>query len=317
MAPKRDPATQTKSRLPAGRGRRSGDAWGGQRGRGGKTGRAFAALVALEARLRGPKGCPWDRKQTHRTLRTFLLEETYEVLEAIDSGDSRKLAEELGDLLLQVVFHAQIAREQRRFTINDIIQAICSKLVRRHPHVFGKVRARHVGEVLRNWELIKAQERQREARRGGQDAPAASDKRAGGGPEGSLLDGLPKGLPATLEAYQITRRAARIGFDWDSLPDLLEKLPEEAQELWRAVKQGREAKTEEEVGDLLFAAVNAARFLKIDPETALRRANQKFRMRFQEMERRAREQGKKLATVERSEMEELWNATKLEGHKLK
>jgi len=223
----------------------------------------------------------------------------------------------LGDLLLQVVFHAQIARERGRFTINEIIEAIRSKLVRRHPHVFGKVRARHAGEVLRNWELIKVQERQREARRSGHGAPAGSNEGVVGALAGSLLDRLPKGLPATLEAYQMTRRAARIGFDWDSLSGLLEKLPEEAQELQRAVAQGREAKTEEEVGDLLFAAVNAARFLKMDPEIALRRANQKFRRRFQEMERRAREMGKTLADVERSAMEELWNASKREGHDLK
>jgi MazG family protein len=272
-------------------------------------GRAFAALVALEARLRGPKGCPWDRKQTHRTLRTFLLEETYEVLEAIDSGDGRKLAEELGDLLLQVVFHAQIARERGRFTINEIIEGIRSKLVRRHPHVFGKAQARHAGEVLRNWELIKAQERQREARHEGQSKGRSVGSK-GRAPAESLLDGLPKGLPATLEAYQMTRRAARIGFDWDSLASLLEKLPEEARELQRAVKQGRDAKIEEEAGDLLFAAVNAARFLKMDPEIALRRASRKFRRRFQEMEQRAGEKGKKLAEVKRSEMEELWEASK-------
>jgi len=265
-------------------------------------GHAFAALVALEACLRGPQGCPWDRKQTHETLRTFLLEETYEVLEAIDSGDARKLAEELGDLLLQVVFHAQIAREEGRFTINEVIEAIHSKLVRRHPHVFGTVRARHAGEVLKNWELLKAEERRKEARRAGREIASES-----------LLDGLPKGLPATLEAYQMTRRAARIGFDWDSLEHLLEKLPEEAEELCRAVEQGRAAMVEGEVGDLLFAAVNAARFLKIDPEIALRRANHKFRTRFQEMERRANQSGRKLAEVEREKMEELWEAAKLDG----
>lgn len=264
-----------------------------------RSGRAFAALVELEGRLRGPRGCPWDRKQTHETLRTFMLEETYEVLEAIDSGDARKLAEELGDLLLQVVFHAQIAREEGRFTIDEVIEAIHSKLVRRHPHVFGTARARHAGEVLKNWEMLKVEERREEGRRTGREMASES-----------LLDGLPKGLPTTLEAYQMTRRAARIGFDWDSLENLLKKLPEEAEELRRAVEQGIAARAEEEVGDLLFAAVNAARFLKIDPEIALRRANHKFRTRFREMERRAQESGRKLAEVERGKMEELWEQTK-------
>jgi MazG family protein len=268
----------------------------------GSAGRTFAALVALEARLRGPQGCPWDRKQTHETLRTFLLEETYEVLEAIDSGDARRLAEELGDLLLQIVFHAQVARDEGRFTINEVIGAIHSKLVRRHPHVFGTVRARHADEVLKNWEMLKAEERREEAQRTGREMASES-----------LLDGLPKGQPATLEAYQMTRRAARIGFDWDSLENLLKKLPEEAEELRRAVEQGRAARAEEEVGDLLFAAVNAARFLKIDPEIALRRASHKFRMRFQEMEHRAKGIGRKLAEVEREKMEELWEETKRNG----
>ena len=303
MATNRRPRKIKKSENgPAPRGdRRTAGRPGRTRGDVTSAGRAFAALVALEACLRGPQGCPWDRKQTHETLRTFLLEETYEVLEAIDSGDARKFAEELGDLLLQVVFHAQIAREEGRFTISEVIEAIHSKLVRRHPHVFGTVRARHADEVLKNWELLKAEERREEARQTGREIASES-----------LLDGLPKGLPATLEAYQMTRRAARIGFDWDSLEHLLEKLPEEAEELCRAVEQGRAAMVEGEVGDLLFAAVNAARFLKIDPEIALRRANHKFRTRFQEMERRANQGGRKLAEVERDKMEELWEATKLD-----
>lgn len=270
----------------------------------GTAGQAFGALVALEEHLRGPQGCPWDRKQTNQTLRTFLLEETYEVLEALDSGDDRKLAEELGDLLLQIVFHAQIAREEGRFTIQEVIEAIHSKLVRRHPHVFGTKQARDAGEVLKNWELLKAEERREEARRKGREKPAAVE---------SLLQGLPKGLPATLEAYQMTRRAARIGFDWESLAELLRKLPEEADELRRAVGQGSEGEIEEEVGDLLFAAVNVARFLKLDPEIALRQANRKFRERFQEMERRAEQKGAKLAEVARETMEELWEEAKRNG----
>lgn len=266
----------------------------------GRDGRLFEALVALQARLRAPNGCPWDREQTHATLRTYLLEETYEVLDALDAGDDRKLVGELGDLLLQIVFHAQIAREEARFAIADVIEAIHTKMVRRHPHVFGSKRARNAAEVLKNWEQLKAEERKEEAAGG---EPKATGK-------APLLDGIPKGLPATLQAYQMTRRAARIGFDWDSLPQLLEKLPEEANELRRAFERGDAARIEEEVGDLLFAAVNAARFLELDPEIALRRANGKFRARFEEMERRARETGRNLAEVPREEMEELWESAK-------
>lgn len=266
----------------------------------GRDGRLFEALVALQARLRAPNGCPWDREQTLSTLRTYLLEETYEVLDALDAGDDRKLVNELGDLLLQIVFHAQIAREGARFTIADVVEAIHSKLVRRHPHVFGSKRARNAAEVLKNWEELKAEER-KEGAGGGEEKATAS---------ASLLDGIPKGLPATLQAYQMTRRAARIGFDWDSLPQLLEKLPEEAAEVRRAYERGDASKVEEEVGDLLFAAVNAARFLEIDPEIALRRANQKFRARFEEMESRAQGSGRTIGEVSREEMEELWESAK-------
>lgn len=266
----------------------------------GKDGRLFEALVALQARLRAPNGCPWDREQTHATLRTYLLEETYEVLDALDAGDDRKLAGELGDLLLQIVFHSQIAREEARFAIADVIEAVHTKIVRRHPHVFGAKRARDAAEVLKSWEQLKAEERREEAGGGERKASARA----------SLLDGISKGLPATLEAYQMTRRAARIGFDWSSLPELLEKLPEEAGELRRAFERGDAARIEEEVGDLLFAAVNAARFLELDPEIALRRANRKFRGRFEEMERRARETHRELAQVPRKEMEELWESAK-------
>ncbi len=264
----------------------------------GREGRLFEALVALQARLRAPNGCPWDREQTHATLRTYLLEEAYEVLDALDAGDDRKLVGELGDLLLQIVFHAQIAREEARFAIADVIEAIHTKMVRRHPHVFGSKRARNAAEVLKNWEQLKAQERKEEAGEGKATAKP------------SLLDGIPKGLPATLQAYQMTRRAGRIGFDWDSLPQLLEKLPEEASELRRAFERGDAERIEEEVGDLLFAAVNAARFLEFDPEIALRRANGKFRARFEEMERHARETGRDLAKVPREEMEKLWESAK-------
>src|SRR6266571_2568557 len=184
----------------------------------------FEKLVALQARLRAPNGCPWDREQTHQTLRTYLIEEAYEVLEALESGDDRKFQDELGDLLLQVVFHAELAREDGRFDISDVIEAIHSKLVRRHPHVFGNVRARTSADVLKNWEQLKAAERD-EATPSQRQAKASS---------GSLLEGIPKTLPAVLEAYQLTRRAARIGFDWEDFAGLVAKLGEETAELREA-----------------------------------------------------------------------------------
>jgi MazG family protein len=273
-------------------------------------GASFRKLVALQARLRAPKGCPWDRKQTHTSLRPCLLEETYEVLEAIDARNDEKLAAELGDLLLQVIFHAQLAREAGRFDITEVIERIHAKMVRRHPHVFGAAEARSAAEVLKSWEQLKAEERRRE----------------GGRAEGSLLAGLPVNLPALLEAYQMTRRAARIGFDWENIAGLLEKLEEETEELRRELRAtGRQAlgrgaraaerypgtRLEEEVGDLLFVAANIARFLGLDPEITLRKANRKFRRRFRQMERLAARQGRRLAEVPREELEALWEQAKL------
>ena len=212
-------------------------------------GRWFEKLVAVQARLRAPKGCPWDREQTHQSLRTYLLEEAYEVLEALESGNDAKFAEEMGDLLLQIVFHSQIAREEGRFTIADVIREIHDKMVRRHPHVFGETRAKDAAEVLRNWEQIKARERRSEQKPG--LAPVA---------EPSLLDGVSRALPATLVGFQLTRKASRIGFDWDNVEGVVEKIREETAELDNARRSGDEEKVEEELGDLLFAAVNVARF---------------------------------------------------------
>jgi MazG family protein len=261
--------------------------------------RKFEDLVALQARLLAPGGCPWDREQTHESLRTYLLEEAYEVLEALDSPDRRKLPEELGDLLLQIVFHAELARLAGRFEIGDVIESIYTKMVRRHPHVFGDQQAADAQAVLKNWEQLKAEER----RANGQ----ATENR----PE-SLLDGVPRTLPAALEAYQLTRRASRIGFDWDQFDGLLEKLQEEVAELRKALASGDAARREEEAGDLLFVAVNIARFLRTDPEIALKKANRKFIARFQQMERAAAAQGRKLADVPREEMERLWDRAKAE-----
>ena len=264
----------------------------------------FERLVAVQARLRAPNGCPWDREQTHRTLRTYLLEEAYEVLDALESGEDHKFAEELGDLLLQVVFHAQIAREEARFTVTDVIREIHEKMVRRHPHVFGKKRARNAAEVLKNWEQIKAEERK--------SRQAALEPAAQPAP-GSLLDGIPHTLPAVMEGFQLTRRAARIGFDWDSAEGVLDKLREESAELQHALQAGSPSKIEEEMGDLLFAAVNLARFLRVDPEIVLKHANAKFSSRFREMERMARESGSELANVPRPRMEEFWERAKKNG----
>lgn len=276
------------------------------RGRAAGTGAAFEDLVALQARLRGPNGCPWDREQTHASLKPFLVEEAYEVLDAMDSGDARKFAGELGDLLLQIVFHAEMAKEKGRFDITDVIRAVHTKMVRRHPHVFGTAKAQTSGQVLKNWEQIKSEEREAESGKG-------SKKRAAE----SVLEGVPKGLPALIEAYQLSRRAANVGFDWENVGGVFEKLNEEVRELRLALDRrddansGAEGKVEEEMGDLLFAAVNLARQAGVEPEIALKRASRKFMERFQWMENRAKDQGRRFAEVPRGEMEKLWNRSKL------
>ena len=265
----------------------------------------FEKLVAVQARLRAPKGCPWDREQTHETLRTYLIEEAYEVLDALEAGDDLKFADELGDLLLQVLFHADIAREDGRFDVVDVIRAIHDKMIRRHPHVFGDVTAKNSAEVLRNWERIKALERADDRARGGKaDAGDAAMEQA------SLLDGVSRGLPATLEGFQLTRKAARAGFDWEDARGVIEKIREEIGELERALPGAGSREAEEELGDLLFAAVNLARFLKIDPELALKRANGKFVSRFHAMEGLAKQTGRAFAELPRNEMEKLWDRAK-------
>lgn len=263
----------------------------------------FEKLVAVQARLRAPGGCPWDREQTHATLRTYLIEEAYEVLEALESGDDAKFAEEMGDLLLQIVFHSQIAREESRFTVADVIREVHDKMIRRHPHVFGKRRARNSAEVLKNWEQLKKEERKALEEKKGNGANREAQRP-------SLMDGVSKALPAALEGFQLTRRAARIGFDWENVEGVLEKINEESAELRRALASRNPADAEEEMGDLLFAAVNVARFLQIDPEIALKKANAKFSARFRQMEIMAADSGRALADVPREEMEELWNAAK-------
>ena len=266
-------------------------------------GQWFEKLVAIQARLRAPGGCPWDREQTHQSLRTYLIEEAYEVLEALESGNDAKFAEEMGDLLLQVVFHSQIAQEEDRFTVADVIGEIHDKLIRRHPHVFGEARVKDSREVLRNWEQIKAQERRSDKKDKARAGKSAPD-------EPSLLDGVSRGLPATLEGFQLTRKAARIGFDWDDASGVIAKMLEETEELKNALKTKNQPRVEEELCDLLFAAVNLSRFLHVDPEIALKKANAKFSRRFRAMEAAARETGREFKNLPREEMEALWNATK-------
>jgi MazG family protein len=262
--------------------------------------RNFEDLVALQQKLLAPGGCPWDRQQTHDTLRTYLLEETYEVLDALDSKKPEKIAEELGDLLLQILFHAELGRLAGTFDLGDVIESIYLKMVRRHPHVFGETKARDAAEVLKNWEQIKAEERR---------AAGKGDAQERGGEKASVLDGVPHSLPALMRAYQLTRRAGNVGFDWENLAGVLQKVEEEVAEL-RATPPGERERLEEEAGDLLFAAMNAARFLGLDPELALRRANTKFEQRFRAMEQEAEREGRKLAGASPAEMDELWERVK-------
>ena len=305
-------------------------------GRDKRAGKWFEKLIALQARLRGPGGCPWDREQTHASLRKFLIEETYEVLDAMESGDAHHFSSELGDLLLQVIFHSILAEETGAFTISDVIESVHTKMVRRHPHVFGDVKAKNSKEVLKNWEQIKSEERaEKTARRSAQPSVPGSPEPSSG--SASILADVPKSLPAALEAYQLTRRAARIGFDWDDLRGIFEKIDEEKAEIVESLgaltkNSSREAiksqspkelapsdlaHLEEEVGDLLFAAVNVARFVGTDPEIALKHANRKFLRRFQWMESAARAEGTKFADLPRERMEVLWDLSKRQSNPAK
>jgi MazG family protein len=253
------------------------------------------------AHLRGPEGCPWDREQNYDSVKALLLEEAYEVIDAVDARDFEELKEELGDLLFQVVFYSRLAQEEGRFAIDDVIEHVYAKLIRRHPHVFGEVRARNAEEALKSWLAVKERERASEVKR----------------EKDSVLDGISSSLPSTLAAYELGVRAAEVGFDWKKASDLLDKIEEEVGELRQELAaqdptQSPSAATcvEEEVGDLLFAVSNLARFLRSDPETCLRRANQKFERRFRAMEQELMQQGKKLLDCSLAEMETIWQAIK-------
>ena len=256
----------------------------------------FDTLLRLMERLRGPGGCPWDREQTIESLRRYLIEETYEVIEAIDRRDWRHLPEELGDLQLQIVFQSQIAREEGHFTIDDVLDRINDKLVRRHPHVFGAESLDTAGEVVHRWEEIKEQEKR-------------SADPAGGSAQG-MLDAVPRAQPALIEAEQLSKRAAKAGFEWAQPEDVADKIEEEARELLLASESRDADHIEDEVGDLLFMLVNLARRLKVSPELALKRANRKFRHRFGFVEQRLRERGTTPAASSLDEMEALWQQAK-------
>ena len=261
----------------------------------GKDGKGFDRLVDVVAALRGENGCPWDKAQTHETLKSNLLEETYEVLEAIDSGDPDKLREELGDLLMQVMLHSQIASEEGLFDAYDVVETITEKLIRRHPHVFGDVNVSSPQEALSNWEAIKRREKGYQDRR-------------------SILDGIPASLPSLLRARKLQGRASRVGFDWGNPKEVLPKIEEEIDELKESISSGDSRKIEEELGDLLFAIVNLARLLQVEPEEALRKANEKFIRRFKELERRAESKGRDLKSMSLEEMDEIWDQIKEESH---
>lgn len=266
----------------------------------------FADLVELMRRLRSPDGCPWDREQTYATLAPMLLEEAYEAFEAVEAareGRAGELRGELGDLLFQIVFYAQVAGERGDFTIDDVIEAIHAKMVRRHPHVFGTARADDTAEVLRNWEAIKAEEKR---------LAGKSDEAK----ETSLLDGVSPKIPALMESHQLTTKAARVRFDWENVDQVFDKLHEELSELREAIKEqetsdeAQQIRVREEVGDVLFAVANVARHLKVEPEAALKLTNSKFRRRFRHIEQRLTQQGKSLDGVALAEMEELWQEAK-------
>ena len=283
------------------------------------TGERFERAVAIMERLRAPGGCPWDREQTFDSIKPYTLEETYEVLEAIDKRDWQELAGELGDLLLQVLFYAEMAQEQSSFSIDDVLDRLSTKLIDRHPHVFGDAKADTAAEVKKNWEALKVQERKKRQQ----------DEEPGKKGKHSILAGVSSAMPSMLEASKLSSRAAQAGFDWPNIEGLFEKLVEETEELREQLRefpapgprpQGRgvagsgrtvvaeslQHRLEEEVGDLFFVLVNIARYLSVDPESALRKSNRKFKRRFQWMEERLHESGRIADQASMDELESLW-----------
>ncbi len=291
------------------------------------TGERFERAVSVMARLRAPGGCPWDREQTFDSIKPYTLEETYEVLEAIDNRDWNELSSELGDLLLQVLFYAQMAKEQNTFSIDEVIDRLCQKLVDRHPHVFGNVKAETTSEVLRNWEALKAEEKKKGLEAAGGKSTKNDEK-----PD-SVLAGVSPAMPALLEAQKLSSRAAHAGFDWPNIQGLFEKLHEETEELKEQLQdfpapgpqpQSRDVagagrpqidqelreRLEGELGDLFFVLVNIGRYLSLDPESALKKTNRKFKRRFQWMEDQLRISGRTPQQASMDELESLWQQAK-------
>ena len=291
------------------------------------TGERFERAVAIMERLRAPGGCPWDREQTFDSIKPYTLEETYEVLEAIDNRDWGELAGELGDLLLQVLFYAEMAQEQGSFSIDDVLDRLSTKLIDRHPHVFGDVKAEAASDVKRNWEVLKAEERRKRLEAGG-GKTAKQDQNSE-----SVLSGVPSGIPALLEAVKLSSRAAQVGFDWPNIGGLFEKLREETEELREnlgefpapgpqpqgtgvadagqgGIPHDLRSRLEDEVGDLLFVLVNIARYLSLDPESALKKTNRKFKQRFQWVEEQLRASGRRPQQASSEELESLWQQSK-------
>ncbi len=291
------------------------------------TGERFERAVSIMARLRGPGGCPWDREQTFDSIKPYTLEETYEVLEAIDNRDWDELRGELGDLLLQVLFYSQMAQEENKFSIDEVLERLSTKLVNRHPHVFGDVTAETSADVLRNWEAIKAEEKKKRLEVGGGKAAKTE-------PSESVLAGVSSAMPALLEAHKLSSRAAHVGFDWPEIGGLFDKLEEEATELKDELRQlpslaqpvargvagsgkpqvpeALRHRLEEEVGDMFFVLVNIARYLSLDPESALKKTNRKFKRRFQWMEEQLRASGRTPQQATMDELESLWQRAKQE-----
>ncbi len=255
----------------------------------------FNNLLKIMSKLRGKNGCPWDKEQTTESLKPFLIEEAYEVIEAIDEKSPEKLKEELGDLLLQVVFHAQLAKERKEFDMENILETLEEKLIRRHPHVFGDVSYEDAKEVLAQWERIKKEEK-------------ANSKRE------SMLDSVPKELPALLRAHRLQDKAARVGFDWKHINDVFAKVEEEIKEFKGAIKEKNSDEVEDELGDIFFALVNVARFLEINPEDALRKTISKFISRFRYIEERAKEAKRELSDMTLEEMDKFWEEAKIKGN---
>lgn len=295
------------------------------------TGERFERAVAIMERLRAPGGCPWDREQTFDSIKPYTLEETYEVLEAIDNRDWPELSGELGDLLLQVLFYAEMAKEQGSFSIDDVLDRLSNKLIHRHPHVFGEAKADTADDVKRNWEALKVEERKKKqiAEQGTEATLETKNEKQ------SILAGVSSAMPSLLEAHKLSSRAAQVGFDWPDVEGLFDKLSEETRELREHLKEfpapgprpqgrgvagsgrtpiphGLEAKLEEEVGDLFFVLVNIARYLSVDAESALRKTNRKFKRRFQWMEARLHESGRSADNVSMDELESLWRQAKAE-----